>query len=48
MMRRIALLTAVFATCGGASAMAADITYTGPDGAWSTAANWSAGRVPVG
>ncbi len=48
MMRRIALTTlAAFAAVGGGTAMAADITYTGPNGAWTTAANWSGGTVPA-
>ena len=48
MMRRIALTTlAAFAAVGGGTAMAADITYTGPNGTWSTAANWDLGRVPA-
>ena len=48
MMRRIALTTlAAFAAVGGGTAMAADITYTGANGAWATAANWDLGRVPA-
>ena len=48
MLRRIALTTlAAFAAVGGGTAMAADITYTGANGAWTTAANWDLGRVPA-
>ena len=47
MKRRIALATlAAFAAVGGGTAMAAEITYTGPNGAWTTATNWSGGSVP--
>ncbi|MDA0182237.1 hypothetical protein OJ997_18165 [Solirubrobacter phytolaccae] len=46
MKRRIALLTAAFLAAGGGTAMAADITYTGPNGAWTTASSWSGGSVP--
>lgn len=48
MKRRIALATAAaFAALGTGTAVAADITYTGPNGPWSTAANWDLGRVPA-
>ena len=47
MMRRIALLTAAFTALGAGTAMAADITYTGANGAWTTAANWDLNRVPA-
>ena len=47
MMRRIALLTAAFTALGAGTAMAADITYTGANGAWTTAANWDLDRVPA-
>jgi len=48
-MRRIALATlAAFTAVGGGTAIAADITYTGPNGSWTTAANWSAsGRSAI-
>ena len=47
MMRRIALLTAAFMALGAGTAMAADITYTGASGAWTTAANWDPAQVPA-
>ncbi|MBE2319415.1 hypothetical protein DVA67_025800 [Solirubrobacter sp. CPCC 204708] len=46
-MRRIACLAGALMAFGGGTAMAADITYTGASGAWTTAANWDLGRVPA-